>query len=694
MHKSSSLLWFSHLIDDCVEPVSFAGGTAYKVVHPELRSLIERFVQVDACHMPLHTKPRTFPGATPTNLSRRHLHTLEQGLQMWAPEMRGQRYRLVALKLCSDTSFMAVPAAATSSFSSQTEQEAALASIALPDKPISLIANKKTYRKRKKTYVTMLEEDENQNEGGDDEEEEEGGGTADESEADEDEPEAPDGLEVKINLPKECKEKSIKAVQYLIGLMDRTNEIYILPELQLPESVYPALLDGQLVKRRDSKQFDFIVFNITLSNHKRYTRWAYHDRVGEMKKFIKLFEFVDTVDACINKIVPKNVRYWHDYNLVHAEYRHGEYECTGVIATLDQAKATEFAAEKHLNDRNSYRAAALNEHVIRLLVKRPAERPLHIALLKLGYLSPVSQMCDAGSLYVEAELAIEFVFQTFSREFIEYPTNWENQVFDFRLQIDDGNNLYVALRRSMIQTPDNAEVIANTKQSIQEALTPDVVLQLWRNWKENFSLQRTQNERLCADRNRMMEIHRTNTQPQALMQMIEDKSNWTQEHLPAGEIQTLIASLKLSWETDVVHPPSISYFPTDKLDFKIEAETILKVDGLKPIVKEKRKKKVERESDESEREEEDEESAIIVKPKPKPRKKPVYSESSSSSSSSEDDSSEAEDSDDSASDDKDQEKSQDQSTTTVDVPVKPSTIVLAVALSQHSMTTRLRKRVS
>jgi hypothetical protein len=628
---SKRLLWWNSKLDDCVENVAFGDGIAYKIVNAELRALIERYVQIDMVGMK-NARPRRFPGGLPVAIFRAQLPLLTQGLHLWAPKTKGTRYRFLALKLCSDVSFiddtctgMNHSNAVVVPTPSIVHQE--IAALPAPDQTIPLIGTKKKYKKKKKNAATMLDEEDEKLSPLDAitrkelvetleaklEMEKKNAAAAtlaaleevsseEESDSDEDEEEMKEVSDTRVTTAtvatlQPAAQRTIKAVQYLHALMDRSGEIFALPNFMLPESIYPALLDGELARHKQTGLHHFLVFNISVSNGYPWCNWRYQERVKEYTQFCTLFTNNEAVtqNAPIAKIVAKPQYQWYAYDRVFYESRFGEYECDGTTATRNKTKAIE-----HGTDWNSFKIKPLKEQTTDLVagIMDTSIGADKLFLLGGGYLNKQSQLMDVDTLYPECEQSIYRFFRNrikFPVEWIQNSSNWNGKVFESLF--NEKSNDYEAIDiRADKQHPNNARVIQFTKQNIREGVTPEEVYELWKKWQQGEQHEKIKTLQLAQQSNRMMEKHHMKTHEDDFMKTMFAESNLSQ--MPSHSLSACMTSLKLSWELQTVDEVEeeakriypVSCFPPAAPEFNAEQlKLILNVDHLKPIVKNKRK---------------------------------------------------------------------------------------------------------
>jgi hypothetical protein len=672
------VIWFNSKLDDCMEQVPFGDGIACKIINPELRSLVERYVQVNLVEMK-NPRPRRFPGALPTTIFRTQLPSLTNGKELWAEKTAGIRYRFLALKLCSDVSFssstcLALPTqpqqqlldpCPPTTIPSLTElsERAALAAIPVPEETVSLIGNKKKYKKKAKTLVTVLEdedeeeEDEKKNDKKyeaqdtsesivaslklkqaemetakiakqkkkkeeEEEEENESDDASGSSSSSEDEKSGPSLFQEFVNTGVRSKSsatvnslvfdkkagyqskaprKTIKEIQYLNALMDRSGEIYALPNVLLPESIYPALLDGEMAKHKPSGKWHFLVFNLSVSNGYAYRGWNYHTRMIEYCKFCQLFqnEFQEGGKTPpISEFLPKIQYFWCDYDKAFYNYKFGPYDCDGTLGTRN-AKAKE-----HGTDWDTFKVKAMNENTIELVPEEQQDSSMFY-LLAGGYLNAKGDLVDSDNLY-PAQSDQDDLYHFFSNndlftpEWIENRNNWKGKVFESLW--NERTNQYTAIReRPDKRHPNNAHVIKQTKTNIREGVTPEEVFALWQQWKASDRLEKEKVHALARESNRMMEVHHTTTHELDFLKSMQSESNWKPSLIPVSEMSQYITSMKLSWELETEEEMQtaqrernedfpISFYPEQKLPFnKDEQNAILNVENLKAIVKNKRK---------------------------------------------------------------------------------------------------------
>ena len=627
---SKRLLWWNSKLDDCVESVPFGDGMAYKIVNAELRALIERYVQIDMVGMK-NARPRRFPGGLPVAIFRAQLPLLTQGLHLWAPKTKGTRYRFLALKLCSDVSFIddtctGMNHSAVATAAVATVVPSAIASLAVPDETIPLIGTKKKYKKKKKNTATVLdEEDENISpldaitrkeliktlEAKLETEKKNAAAllalaeasSEEESDSDDDDEEEMKEVSdirvgtVAVPVQQPIAQRTIKAVQYLHALMDRSGEIFALPNFMLPEAIYPALLDGELARHKRTGLHHYLVFNISVSNGYPLCNWRYQERVKEYTQFCTLFTNNEAVtqNAPIAKIVAKPQYQWYAYDRVFYESRFGEYECDGTTATRNKTKAIE-----HGTDWNSFKIKPLKEQTTDLVagIMDTSVGTDKLFLLGGGYLNKQSQLMDVDTLYPECEQGIYRFFRNrtkFPVEWIQNSANWNGKVFE-SLYNEKSNDYEAIDVRADKQHPNNARVIQFTKQNIREGVTPEEVYELWKKWQQGEQQEKIKTHQLAQQSNRMMEKHHMKTHEDDFMKTMFAESNLSQ--MPSHSLSACMTSLKLSWELQTVDEVEeeakriypVSFFPPTAPEFNAEQlKLILNVDNLKPIVKNKRK---------------------------------------------------------------------------------------------------------
>lgn len=579
-------MWFDKKIEDCVVKIdnddTIAGGTVFKVVDQSLITLIEKYVQLDVCKMRQH-KPGRFPGSVPISAFKTEIYRLTEGKELHAEKIRGTRYKFIALKLVSSLDLFGNSSSSADSgilhtqhYNTKNSHNTVYSDINivtdsevidkyLPDTNIvPLIGNKKKYKKRTKLIVRGDEgddddadadnlEDEDKNDDNDDNDNEEGPSQSD-TKIDDSKEEDVTMNTTNTNDNNDSVRK-IVTIQYLNAFMNRKNDIFILPHVMIQEAVYPCVLDGELALHIPTQKYHYLVFGISLSNGFLYTDFSYQDRVYAYYKLIETsIRYNDTIDplgsGCI--FIPKPQFPWYQFDKVYARMKSGNYSCDGIVATINQARSVEYGT-----DTNSYKIKLKDEHTSDLIVKQSESNPHMVELLQLGYLTNKTEndiskydkrytqtlkqqpkkLCESDKLYSCCTQLISETFRIKNDEelkhMIENSNEWSNYLYECLWNPETKKFIVVSEKRTDKAHPNNARTIEYIKKNIEECMTPDDVLEMWKFWKQNRSKRIKLNHEFVGfpeneyyNRNSMMEIHPDNNQLHKFWDDIWWQSHW------------------------------------------------------------------------------------------------------------------------------------------------------------------------
>ncbi len=639
------ILFFNIPLDECVEKVvpgddGIGDSIVYKVVNHDLVNLVIKYLQTNVCKTHGY-RPGRFPGSVPISAFKAQLPQLCDGKELHTEKIRGTRYKFVGLKLVSTSpgtfggkscmepihvvpklSIIDVPDVYYSNRDESEDQSIELKILESNqqqnfENTIDIIGKKKKYNKSK----TKKSNDEDE----DDEDEE-----SDDEECDDDDDEKQqepicevskhhnvDNQDIKNqNIPHEPKK--IYAIQYLNAFINRANEIFILPDVQLSESIYPCVLDGELIRHIPSQKHHYLIFNISMTNGYLYTNFSYQDRVYAYHQLVKNnISYNCDNDTRVCTFLAKPQFPWHQFDQVYKRIYNGEYDCDGMVSTFNKAQSIEMGTDMY-----SYKIKNLNEHTSDIILKLSETNANQVDFFVLGYVGVVGQFArtnkgtrsinlhEADKLFL---LTSQTMYETFPRELVQTaindPTTWSGYLFEC-LWDKNSDKFKVVLtntirkRRDKLH-PNNARTVELIKSNIKECITPDDVLGIWKQWKLN-SRDNYHNPNQFND-NSMMTSHYCNKHLHDFKTLVWDKSNWRPEKIPNNYLVHMMSSIeKLSWSkfgqstqssqsTTNNTTSSTSTLNTHQSNniglSKKQIHDLLFVQGLKPVVKGSRKYK-------------------------------------------------------------------------------------------------------
>lgn len=534
-----SLLWWNESIEKSLssENQPLGNGFVRKIVNKTLSDMLLKYVQFNVCQMPERMcNPQRFPAGLPVTILRKDKTQLLDGLHLHSEKIDGLRHRFIALKLCSDLDLNSV-AKSTINLSSEHKQQEQFISLTAPKKEY-MTRQKREQVQKDKAFQDLVREARIQT------------GMKVTDFANEENEEKTDIITIvdesetsTTSVQVAPVKRQVKSVQYLVALLTRKNEFLVLntnqntcPDIEIKESLFPCVLDGELTLHMPTNRYHYLIFNITMSNGYHWKQFALQDRVDAYNELLNS-DLIRVNDSSPFLIKPKQWNSWHQFNLVLERSQNGPYKSDGVVATLNRSPAVEFGT-----DYSTFKFK--NEHTIDFRVEQDPNDSSMAVFLKSGFLDDNGRLKEANDLFVETRQSLATFFTDIHGE--RNNLEWKSGgIYETIFNPETG--LYHACMLRDKDIPNNAAVIKATHANIVEGMNPEEIYQTWK--AHQHLIRRNACSAPSLEKEEAILMYDRTHAPKGFLKSVIDQSNWSELCLPDCEsVKKELQRFELSWK--------------------------------------------------------------------------------------------------------------------------------------------------